>query len=88
MTPAEWKRRIEAIEEAMRRALSARLNLRFINDPEEGLDRYRDRPLVSGHVDHSMIGEWYAAYQAASLAGDEARALHLLRRGAAALHQD
>jgi hypothetical protein len=91
MTPAEWKRRIEAIEEAMRRAVPARRNLRFVNDPEDFDNDPELRAFRAMAVDEtktieiSGTAEWYAAYQAAALAGDEARAFDLLERGAAAL---
>jgi hypothetical protein len=41
MTPADWKRRIEAIEAAISRAIPMPLNIRIVNDPEEGLDEFR-----------------------------------------------
>jgi hypothetical protein len=41
MTPAEWKRRIEALEEAARVARPAPFSVTIINDPEEGLEEFR-----------------------------------------------
>jgi hypothetical protein len=51
VTPAEWRRRVEAIEEAIRRAVPAQLNIRIVNDPKDGetLAPFHDRSLVRGY---------------------------------------
>jgi hypothetical protein len=62
----------------------------IINDPEAGLERYRrDEPGQSQTCEVGPTefprGEWYAAHQAACLAGDDDYADELSRRGAAAI---
>jgi hypothetical protein len=91
INPADWKRRVEAIEAAARRAAPAPTVL-IVNDPESEtlFERYRlglndtSQTIEIGQPEFPCP-EWYAAYQEAARSDDHERALDLLRRGAAAL---
>jgi hypothetical protein len=90
ITRAEWKARLQAIEEAIRRARPVERNLRFVNDPEDEDDpelrAFRAMAVDEGKtIEITQSAEWYEAYAAAVRAGDEARALELLEHGTAAL---
>jgi hypothetical protein len=83
---------IAGLEKAIADAKAARGESVFIvaNDPEQGLEAYRipnldqTKTVELGPAEFPG-GEWYAAYQAASEAGDTERSRDLLTRGAAAL---